>query len=61
MMAGMGLSILAAWQRAGRPVEFNLYETGGHGFGAERRGTSSDQWFDDFLNWMRARGPLTRP
>lgn len=61
LLAHMGVPMLAAWQKAKRPVELHLFETGGHAFGARGQGASSDVWMDNFLNWLRARGQLTRP
>lgn len=37
------------------PCELHIYEKGGHGFGIRPKGTSSDQWFSDFENWLRVR------
>ena len=36
----------------GGPVEFHLYETGDHGFGRSRPGTSADGWFDQYTRWL---------
>ncbi|QQL50303.1 alpha/beta hydrolase [Mucilaginibacter ginkgonis] len=33
-------------------AELHVYETGGHGFGLNNK-TTTDQWFDRCLNWMR--------
>ena len=56
-----GFGLLDAWQEAGRPVEFHLFERGGHGFGLGRSGTTSTGWFDDFIHWLDTRGLLTPP
>lgn len=61
LLAHMAVPMLQAWQRARRPVELHLYETGGHAFGARGVGASSDQWFDNFLHWLRVRGQLALP
>jgi len=39
------------WRGAGAPVEFHLFERGGHGFGAMRTGLPLDVWPDLFLSW----------
>lgn len=46
------------WTKAGRPVEFHLYEQGGHGFGMYPKETTSTGWFDAFVDWMKMRGYL---
>jgi acetyl esterase/lipase len=53
------IGIVEAWRQAGRPVEFHGFESGGHGFGLGRAGTSTGLAFDQFLLWMRSRGLLT--
>ncbi len=45
---------------AGRPVEFHLYEQGGHGFGMYPKETTSTGWFDAFTAWMRMHGLMER-
>lgn len=37
---------------ASAPIEFHLYETGDHGFGRSRPGTSADGWFDQYTRWL---------
>jgi len=51
--------LVRSWREAKAPVEFHLYEHGGHGFGMRRRSTTSDLWADQFYAWMKARGLLT--
>ena len=50
----------AALTSAGNKPEVHIYSAGGHGFGIERQGTTSDQWIDEFYSWLEALG-LTRP
>jgi acetyl esterase/lipase len=52
------LGVVTSWRAAHRPVEFHLYEHGGHGFGMNRKGTTSDLWIDEFYAWMKDRGLL---
>ncbi|WP_416465440.1 alpha/beta hydrolase [Sphingomonas sp. VDB2] len=40
------------WRAAKRPVEFHLYERGGHGFGMYPKTTTSTGWFDAFVRWL---------
>jgi acetyl esterase/lipase len=51
--AVQGLMIYKAWLQAKVPAELHVFETGGHGFGVARKGTSSDQWLELFDNWLR--------
>lgn len=50
---GGGFGLIQAWRKAGRPVEFHYYEKGGHGFGMKEQGTTSDDWKDELLHWIR--------
>ncbi|BBD99515.1 hypothetical protein SAMIE_1030160 [Sphingobium amiense] len=52
--ASQGFGLVDAWIRAKRPVEFHLYQDGGHGFGLGRPGTTSDGWIGQFMTWLRA-------
>lgn len=60
LFAKKGFGLLDAWQAAGRPVEFHLYQAGGHGFGLGRPGTTSTGWFPAFLHWLEVGGFLNR-
>lgn len=46
------------WRAAKRPVEFHLYEQGGHGFGMYPKKTTSTGWFDAFVRWIDMHGIL---
>ena len=46
------------WRTARRPVEFHLYERGGHGFGMYKKATTSTGWFDAFVQWIDMHGLL---
>jgi acetyl esterase/lipase len=50
-----GFGLIESWQKAGGSVEFHYFEGGSHGFGAQKKGTTSDLWFDEFMAWMKAR------
>ncbi len=51
--------VIDSWFKAGRPVEFHLYQTGGHGFGLGNPNRTSNKWFDAFIHWLDVNGFLT--
>lgn len=53
-----GFGLIESWKAAKRPVEFHLYEQGGHGFGMYRKPTTSTGWFDAFVRWLDMHGML---
>src|SRR5690349_24457477 len=58
--ANGGYGLIDSWKAAKRPVEFHLYEQGGHGFGMYPKETTSTGWFDAFVRWMGMHGMLKR-
>ncbi|MES2419750.1 MAG: alpha/beta hydrolase [Pseudomonadota bacterium] len=60
LFAKKGFGLIESWQKAGRPVEFHLYQAGGHGFGLGKKGTTSTGWFEDFMHWLDASGMRVR-
>jgi acetyl esterase/lipase len=44
--------VVKSWFDAGRPVEFHLYQNGGHGFGLGNPNRTSNRWFDAFIHWL---------
>ncbi|MFC3443087.1 alpha/beta hydrolase [Sphingobium rhizovicinum] len=56
--ASQGFGLIDAWLQAKRPVEFHLYQDGGHGFGLGRSGTTSDGWITGFMTWLTVNGFL---
>jgi acetyl esterase/lipase len=50
--------VVDSWYKAGRPVEFHLYQNGGHGFGLGNPGRTSNRWFDAFTHWLDVNGFL---
>jgi acetyl esterase/lipase len=50
--------LISAWKKAGRPVEFHLYQNGGHGFGLGNPGKTSTGWFPQFMLWLESNGFL---
>lgn len=55
-----GFGLIDSWRAARRPVEFHLFEQGGHGFGMYQKPTTSTGWFDEFARWMTMHG-LIKP
>jgi acetyl esterase/lipase len=53
-----GYGLIDSWKAAKHPVEFHLYEQGGHGFGMYPKETTSTGWFDAFVRWIRMHGML---
>ncbi len=54
--ANGGFGLIDSWRAAKRPVEFHLYEQGGHGFGMYPKSTTSTGWFDAFTRWLAMHG-----
>lgn len=44
--------VIDSWFKAGKPVEFHLYQNGGHGFGLGNPNRTSNKWFDAFIHWL---------
>jgi len=55
---GGQFGVIDSWFRAGRPVEFHLYQNGGHGFGLGNPNRTSNRWFDAFVHWLDVNGFL---
>jgi acetyl esterase/lipase len=49
---GGQFGVIKSWYNAGRPVEFHLYQNGGHGFGLGNPDRTSNIWFDSFVHWL---------
>ncbi|HVT71974.1 MAG TPA: alpha/beta hydrolase [Lacunisphaera sp.] len=50
--------LIKAWHDAKRPVEFHLYQDGGHGFGMGYPGHPTQWWFEPFTHWLDHNGFL---
>lgn len=55
------MQLYTAWRQAGVAAELHVYERGGHGFDLRPKGTTSDHWFDQLLQWMQSRGLAGKP
>ncbi|MFG6414518.1 alpha/beta hydrolase [Roseateles sp. DC23W] len=53
--------VVKSWHDAGRPVEFHLFQNGGHGFGLGYPGKTAQGWFPLFVNWLDVNGWLKAP
>lgn len=51
--------LIDSWYKAGIPVEFHLYQNGGHGFGLGNPDRTSNRWFDAFMHWLGVNDFLT--
>lgn len=56
--ANGGFGLIESWRAAKKPVEFHLYEQGGHGFGMYPKETTSTGWFNAFVSWLTMHGML---
>lgn len=50
--------LIKSWYDAGKPVEFHLYQDGGHGFGMGYPGHTTYWWFEPFTHWLDHNGFL---
>jgi dienelactone hydrolase len=47
--------LIDAWKKRG-PVEFRVFDGGGHGFGfSGKAGTTTTHWPQEFMSWLQAR------
>ena len=60
LFGNAGFGLIDSWRAAKRPVEFHLYEQGGHGFGMYPKTTTSTGWFDAFARWLDMHGYLKK-
>lgn len=58
--ASHSVNIYTKWLNAKQPAELHMYEKGGHGFGMQKKNTSSDHWTSDFENWLKLQGLMTK-
>jgi acetyl esterase/lipase len=47
------VDIYTKWLNAKQPAELHMYEKGGHGFGMQKKNTTSDHWISDFETWLK--------
>ncbi|MFO1388380.1 alpha/beta hydrolase [Cellvibrio sp.] len=49
-------ALIKSWYDAKIPVEFHLYQNGGHGFGLGNPNRTSNKWFDSYMYWLEING-----
>lgn len=47
-----GLKLVDSWLKESDALEFHLYYGGEHGFGMMPKGTTSDRWIDQYIDWL---------
>lgn len=52
LFGNSGFGLVESWRNAKRPVEFHLFEQGGHGFGMCQKATTSTGWFETVAHWL---------
>ena len=58
LFARKGYGLIESWNAAKKPVEFHLYQKGGHGFGLGLQGTTSMDWMRSLYRWLNMNGLL---
>ncbi len=56
--ADQGFPLISSYRNAGKPIEFHLLASGGHGFGKGTPGTPSEHWLSNFRSWLTHVGAL---
>jgi acetyl esterase/lipase len=57
---GGEFGLIKSWYEAKIPVEFHLYQNGGHGFGLGNPDRTSNKWFDAYIHWLGVNGVLKK-
>lgn len=52
------LDLVMTLREAGASPEFHMFNAGGHGYGMNQQGFSSDHWIQSFYWWLEANGLL---
>lgn len=60
LVGPMATKFYDALMSVGYKPELHIFSAGGHGFGMDKKGTSSDHWIDSLYYWLEAQG-LTKP
>jgi len=56
LFGNQGYGLVESWKAAGCPVEFHVFERGGHGFGMRHQDVTSDRWPRVLQDWMHMHG-----
>ncbi len=51
-------NLVNSWRNAKRPVELHVYQSGGHGFGLGKEGTTNSLLMQEFVTWLGMQGLL---
>jgi acetyl esterase/lipase len=54
-LATVSIKLYEQWIAAKQSAELHVYENGDHGYGMRKQGKSSDNWTNDFENWLKSR------
>jgi acetyl esterase/lipase len=54
------LGLYNQWINAHKSAELHIYAQGGHGFGMKKQGTPSDEWINQFGDWLAWQGWLAK-
>lgn len=57
-MAGGDTALPDSYRKAGKSIEFHLFESGGHGFGLGKPAGTTSQWPALMLRWLEVKGLL---
>lgn len=56
--AGNVLKLFNLLRAQNHSVEIHVFDRGGHGFGMQQRGLTTDAWFEEFCIWLGSHGFL---
>lgn len=57
-MAGGQTALIDSYRKAGKSIEFHLFESGGHGYGLGNPASTTSQWPALMLRWLEVKGFL---
>jgi len=60
-MTSAATGLVDKWKKVNVPVELHVFPDGGHGFGMNKKGKSSDVWTALLEQWMRRMNLLAGP
>lgn len=59
-LAPQSVGIYEKWTAAHKSAELHMYAKGGHGFGMRTQHLPSDEWINQFVDWLRFEGFLSK-
>lgn len=60
-MTKTATALIDNWKKAGRSAELHVFADGGHGFGMNRKGKTSDMWTELLAQWMIRANLIPKP